>query len=247
MERTHHPMTTFFSPDPLEAGTTITLGEDVAHHARVKRLTPGERVRLSDGHGTTADGAIARIGRTTVAVSVESVASHDPPRPMHLLVPIADRERMLWLAEKATEIGLASWRPVMYKRSRSVTPRGEGTGFQAKTRARAVAALEQSGAPWLPVFYPDAPLDRAIAAAPAGARILLDRSGPSIASAAVSEPLTIALGPEGGLEDFERDQLIAAGFMPKSLGANVLRFETAAVAAMAVAHALLMQTSPIST
>ena len=240
-------MTTFFSPDPLVAGTTVTLGEDVAHHARVKRLTPGERVRLSDGHGTIADASIARIGKSTVAVGVEELTTHDAPKQIHLLVPIADRDRMLWLVEKATEIGVASWRPVMYKRSRSVNPRGEGTGFQIKTRARAIAALEQSGAPWLPSFFPDATIERAIAAAPPGSRVLLDRGGPPIAAATLSEPLTIALGPEGGLEDAERDQLVAAGFMPRSLGTNVLRFETAGIAALAVAHALLTQPSPVSS
>ena len=232
-------MITFHAPEPLVAGATMILGESVAHHARVLRLEPGQRVRLSDGAGTTSDGSIARIQKSSVSVDVGEVTTHGPPRDLHVMVPIGDRDRMLWLAEKMTELGVASWRPVMYRRSRSVSPRGEGAGFQNKARARAVSALEQSGAAWLPVFYPDATLDRSIAITPAGTRLLLDPAGEPIAGVAMSEPVTIALGPEGGLDPAEREQLVAAGFRPTSLGDNILRFETAAVAGVAIVGALL--------
>lgn len=232
-------MITFHASEPLVAGATMILGESVAHHARVLRLEPGQRVRLSDGAGITAVGSIARIQKSSVSIDVGELTTHAPPRELHVMVPIGDRERMLWLSEKMTELGVASWRPVMYRRSRSVSPRGEGAGFQNKARTRAVSALEQSGAPWLPIFYPDATLDRAIAVAPAGTRLLLDPEGAPIASVAMHEPVTIALGPEGGLDPAEREQLVGAGFRTISLGDNILRFETAAIAAVAIVHALL--------
>ena len=226
---------TFFSEEPLEAGRTIDLGETEAHHARVRRLEPGERVRLVDGAGMAAIGVLARLTKGSATVDIESVSHLAPPPPIHLLAPMADRDRMLWLAEKATELGLTSWRAVMWRRSRGVSPRGEGEAFRAKVRARMVAALTQSGGVWLPAILPDATGDD-VAAEP-GVHFLLDASGEPMLSLPVSAPLTIAVGPEGGLDDDERERLALAGWMPVSLGATTLRFETAGTAALAVARA----------
>jgi 16S rRNA (uracil1498-N3)-methyltransferase len=232
-------LATFFAPEPPVAGTVATLGDDAAHHLHVRRIGPSERIRLTDGAGTIATGVLVRLTKTQAAVAVEEVERIDPLPEVHLLVPIADRDRMLWLSEKSTELGATTWRPVLWRRSRSVTPRGEGTAFQAKIRARMIAALEQSGGAWLPALYPDAPLERAITATPAGTRLLLDAEGGSMASISSSPPLTIAIGPEGGLDDSERDALLAAGFSPVSIATNILRFETAAIAGLAIARASL--------
>lgn len=229
----------FFSPEPLRAGVPAVLGEEAAHHMRVRRSEPGERVRLVDGAGHVAEGRVVRLARGSATVDLDRVDERPPPPDVHLLVPVGDRDRMLLLAEKATEIGLATWRPVSWRRSRSVSPRGEGAGFQAKTRARMSAALAQCEGAWLPALYPDAQLEGAIAAAPAGTRLLLDPDGAPLASTTLTTPVTIALGPEGGLEREERDRLVAAGFAPVSLAGNILRFETAAIVALGVVRALL--------
>jgi 16S rRNA (uracil1498-N3)-methyltransferase len=230
---------TFFTPEPPVAGATTTLGEDAAHHLRVRRIAPSERIRLTDGAGTVGHGVLVRLTKTHAAVQVEAIDRVDPPAEVHLLVPIADRDRMLWLSEKATELGATTWRPVLWRRSRSVTPRGEGPTFQAKIRARMISALEQSGGAWLPALYPDAALDRAIAATPASTRLLLDRDGGPLLDSRPSAPLTIVIGPEGGFEDSEREALVAAGFAPVSIAASILRFETAAIAGLAIARAAL--------
>lgn len=228
---------TFFCEGRLEAARTLELGETEAHHARVRRLEPGERVRLVDGAGTTAFGVLARLTKGEAAVAVESLSYVAAPPAIHLLAPIADRDRMLWLAEKATEVGLTSWRAVMWRRSRGVSPRGEGEAFRAKMRARMIAALTQSGGAWLPAIRPDATSDDVVEAAEAGVHFLLDGSGEPILTLPISAPLTIAVGPEGGLDDDERERLALAGWMPVSLGATTLRFETAGTAALAIARA----------
>ncbi len=230
-------LATFFAPEPPVAGTVITLGEDAAHHMRVRRMGPSERIGLTDGAGTIGSGIIARLTKTQVAVDVEEIQHVEPLPEVHLLVPIADRERMLWLAEKCAELGASTWRPVLWRRSRSVTPRGEGTAFQGKVRARMIAALEQSGGAWLPTLYPDAPLDRALSATPAGTRLLLDPQGTPMLSAAAVPPATIAIGPEGGFDDAERKALIDAGFSPVTVASSILRFETAAIVGLAIARA----------
>lgn len=228
---------TFFLDGPLEAAATVELGESEAHHVRVRRLTPGERVRLINGAGTAALGALARVTRGSVTVAVEHASRVLPLPPIHLLAPVADRERMLWLAEKATELGLTSWRAVAWRRSRGVAPRGEGETFHGKVRARMISAITQSGGAWLPAILPDVSTEEVVETSHPGMRFLLDGAGEPMLTAPVSAPLTIAVGPEGGLDDDERGRLIRAGWMPVSLGRTTLRFETAGTAALSIARA----------
>ncbi|MGH7664417.1 MAG: RsmE family RNA methyltransferase [Gemmatimonadaceae bacterium] len=236
-------LVTLFAPEEPVAGESMTLGEGTAHHARVRRLQKGTPVRLLDGAGHSAAGSITRIARRMLAVNVQTVSMVEPPPPVHLIVPVADRDRMLWLAEKSVELGATSWRPVAWQRSRSVSPRGEGPNFRFRMRARMIAALEQSGSTWLPAVYPESRPENAIAAAPEGVRVLLDAGGDPVLAAAlssvISPPITLAIGPEGGLEAEERALFTAAGFVPARLADGVLRFETAAIAALALARAVL--------
>ena len=146
---------------------------------------------------------------------------------------------MLWLAEKVTELGVTSWRPLLWRRSMCLSPRGEGSMFQGKVRARMTSALIQSGGGWLPDIFPEATIERAVAAAPLGTRLLLAKDGEPIIGVPMTSPVTIALGPEGGIEPAERDAFIGAAFLPVRLGDSTLRFETAGVAAVAIAAASL--------
>jgi 16S rRNA (uracil1498-N3)-methyltransferase len=231
---------TFVADQPLAAGTPVVLDEDAAHHMRVRRLEVGEPVALRDGTGHSGDGRLVRLAKSQAIVELLSVVAHPPPPPVHLLVPVADRDRTLWLAEKAVELGIASWRPVLYRRSRSVATRGEGPAFEQKVRARMRAALAQSEAAWLPTLHADTTLEEALAAVPPGACLVGDPDGGGALDAPVrpGEPVTVAVGPEGGFEPEELATLRAAGFRPIALPGNILRFETAAVLAAAFARAL---------
>ena len=230
---------TFFTAEQMVVGGTVSLDEDAAHHARVRRLDVGHKLRLLDGSGMIGRGTLVRLAKGHMHVQVESAETVEPPAEIHMLVPVADRDRMLWLAEKCAELGAASWRPVVWRRSKSVTPRGEGMTFQAKLRARMIGALEQSGSAWLPTIYPEATLERAIAAAPRGAHCVLDAAGDSMPATEMIAPLCIAVGPEGGIDPDERATLVTAGWLPVAIGRSTLRFETAGVAALAIARAAL--------
>lgn len=239
-QRDRAALATFFYAEPMIAGHTVILGDGEVQHARARRIGIGERVRLVDGAGSVAGGTVVRLTKAQASIEIDSLDRVEPGPVIHLMVPIADRERMLWVAEKATELGIFSWRPVLWKRSRSVTPRGEGVTFQAKARLRMLSALTQSGGAWLPVLYPDATPDRAVASAPAGARWLLDPEGDPASSVPVNAPMTIAVGPEGGVEPEERTLLTGAGFLPVCIAPLTLRFETAAIAGLAIARAALL-------
>jgi 16S rRNA (uracil1498-N3)-methyltransferase len=248
---------TFVTDDPFDGPATVTLGEDAAHHMRVRRLETGVRVSLVDGAGARGEGVLTQLAKRHAIVSIET-AERVPPAPaVHLLLPVADKDRMLWLAEKATELELTSWRPVWFRRSKNVNPRGEGTTFQQRVRSRMGAALEQSRGAWLPVAYPEATVEHAIAASPEGVRLVLHLGGAPLAptldrrltearrAAGAGAPLpavTLAVGPEGGFEPIELDALARAGFEAVEIGRNIMRFETAAMAAVSIARALLETT-----
>jgi len=240
VERTDRaPVATFFAADAFVVGGTLTLAEEAAHHIRVARVAVGECVALRDGAGKAALGTLVKVSRSSALVDVTETSEMPRPAPIHLLAPVADSDRMLWLAEKVTELGVTSWRPLVWRRSKSVSPRGEGPTFQAKVRARMTSALVQSGGGWLPDIFPEATIERAVAAAPLGTRLILSKEGEPIVGVPMKTPITIALGPEGGMEPAERDAFIGAAFLPVTLGQTTLRFETAGVAAVAIAAASL--------
>lgn len=232
----------FITAEPFAVGTPCVLDENAARHMRVLRLAAGAVVGLRDGAGHIGEGHVVLLTKSQVHLDVTAVAEVPPLPEVHLLVPVADRDRMLWLAEKAAELGATSWRPVLWRRSRSVTPRGEGVNFHAKVRARMEGALAQSEGAWLPQPFPEANLERAILAAPAGDRLVLDPAGPPLVgpeAAPLRTPVVIAVGPEGGIERDELEALDAAGFRRASLGPSILRFETAGLAALAMARTAL--------
>lgn len=239
------PVGTFHVPGVWQRAARVELDEGAAHHAAVKRLAVGDFVRLSSGDGRRANGEIAELSKRRLIVQVVDEAIDEVPVPprVELWAPVGDRERMLMLAEKCVELGASVWRPIVYNRSRSVTPRGEGDAFREKVRLRQVGALEQCGGAWLPELLPETTLDAALLDAGEAGRgsLLLDVHGESMADAAHSLelPVRIAMGPEGGLEESERAKFIRAGWRPVSLGANVLRFETAGIAALAIVRSHL--------
>lgn len=247
MTRSAEGLPTFVTTEPFAAGAIFALGDDDVRHLRVLRLAVGAVVGLRDGAGLIGRGTLVRLAKGQAHVEVEHVETRASLPDVHLLVPVADRERLLWLAEKAGELACTSWRPVLWRRSRSVAPRGEGPAFQAKVRARMSSALAQSQGAWLPQIFPEANLERALLAAPPGDRIVLDADGSPLvgpASLPMSGPIVIAIGPEGGIEDDELAAVLAAGFRQASIGPNILRFETAAVAALSMARSALHSSSP---
>jgi 16S rRNA (uracil1498-N3)-methyltransferase len=230
---------TFLVDDEIAVGV-VALGDSASHHARVKRLEVGDRVRVTNGAGRVGSGAIVSLARDAVSVEIATAELQPRPPAIHLRAPIADRDRMLWLAEKVTELGITSWQAVRFRRSASVNPRGEGPAFHDKVRARMISALEQSGGAWLPSILPDAKLDELVLR-DGESGILLDAGGGSLPEA-MSLPSggtpVLLLGPEGGLEPTELGALEVKGWRAASLADTTLRFETAGIAAVAVCRAL---------
>ena len=238
VERDTESMITIFLAEDFASGRDIQLPESASHHVRVRRAEVGERIRLIDGRGHSAVATLKSIGRRTVGVEIESVETHEKPGALIALVPVADRDRMLWAAEKCVELRITRWQPVLFDRSKSVSPRGEGEKFQAKVRARMESALEQSGGAWLPEINGEVQAADAWDGVDVPNRFILIHDGRPAVTAIGSGPIAFAVGPEGGFDSREVEDALRHGWKPVSLGPTTLRFETAIVAAAAVARAM---------
>jgi 16S rRNA (uracil1498-N3)-methyltransferase len=233
------PVITLFSTEPIAAGQVTRLEADVARHAHVRRVSPNDAVRLLNGRGRVGAGRIESLGKHELTIVVDEVTEVPRPPRLEVLVPVADRDRMLWAAEKCVELQITAWRPVMFARSRSVSPRGEGSKFLEKVRARMQSALEQSGGAWLADVHAEVEPRAAWSEVNEGAlRLLLDVSGRPISTFLANGPAAIAVGPEGGWERSEVDAARELGWVTASLARSTLRFETAVVAGAAVIRAM---------
>src|SRR5688572_22288194 len=231
-------ITLFETGHEFVRGRTITLAEEHARHVRARRAASGEATRLVDGRGHIGIGRIASADKRSVSVAIEEVKVVPKPVPLEVLVPIADRDRMLMAAEKCAELQVTAWRPVYFARSRSVSPRGEGPKFQEKVVARMRAALEQSGGAWMPEVHAEVEGEHAFKSAPGQwNRLFFDASGQPFVPGVPSVPTIIAVGPEGGWDTQEIALARDTGWALTSLSQATLRFETAIIAAAAVIRA----------
>lgn len=220
-------------PGSLVAGAAVDLGREEAHHARVRRARSGDRVRLLDGAGGTGAGTLVDTGKVEVTEVVEV------PRPVGLALAVGagDKDRFGWLVEKAAELGVTDLIPLDTEHGRTVAGRVQSRHVD-KLQRRALDAIKQSGAAWAPTVHLPHTLAELVARHPTGVRWLAAGSGQVPAALPAAAPVLVAIGPEGGFTPAESLQLEGAGFVPVRLGPEVLRFETAALAAAAVIHAM---------
>lgn len=235
-------MPRFYCPTDLNTGAELLLPAGAARHVQVLRLQPGDAITLFNGRGGEFEATVARMGRSDVAVIVGAhhAVEREATRPVTLAIGMPANERMDWLVEKATELGVSHIQPLLTERCVLRLKGERAEKKMAHWQAVAEAACEQSGRNRVPQVAPVRELAAWLTTVPAdGDRWVLSlRDGVRPARhllAAEPAPLTVALGPEGGLSAAEEDRLLAAGFAPASLGAAVLRSETAALAALVLA------------
>ena len=140
-------MPRFHVPLHLSAGLRLDLPPGAARHVQVRRLQPGDDIRLFNGEGGEWTARIERMGRSEVEVRVLAfdAVEREAARTVHLAVGLMAAERMDWLIEKATELGAASLTPLLMARS-SLRLSGErATKKRAHWQAVAAASCEQNG------------------------------------------------------------------------------------------------------
>jgi 16S rRNA (uracil1498-N3)-methyltransferase len=229
---------------PLAPGTRVVLPDNVATHLlRVLRLGVGDACVLFNGDGRDYDARIVAAGRRDAAVEITArrIVDNESPLRIVLLQGIARSEKMDWILQKATELGVVAFVPVLSERS-TVRLSGERVGRRLEHwRQVVVAACEQSGRARVPEVSAPEALQAAVVALPDDVlRLLLDPAA-SAGTASLPAPGTagccLAIGPEGGWSRHDRALLMAAGFSALRLGPRVLRTETAGLAGIAALQA----------
>jgi 16S rRNA (uracil1498-N3)-methyltransferase len=231
-------MPRFHCPTPLATGLALSLPAGAARHVQVLRLQPGDVITLFNGEGGEFDATVTRMGRSDVDVEVglHRAVEREATRAVHLLAGITANERMDWLVEKATELGVASITPLVAERSVLKLKGERADKKRAHWQGVAVAAAEQCGRNRVPVIHPAVTLNEWLKQAAAGERWVLSLSEGTrpLAQMAGVLPVTVLSGPEGGLSPAEAAAALSAGFVPVTLGPRVLRAETAPLAVLAV-------------
>jgi len=218
---------------PHDVGSDFVVEGDEAHHlVRVLRARPGDLFGVFDGAGRAIEAEVVSANRRTVTLRVlREVASRTPARDIVLCTAIPRGQRMEWLVEKCTEAGVGRIVPL-------VTARGVREGASANQQRRwarsALEAAKQCGRADVPVVAEPTPVTRALADVTERSLLLADPSSSAALGACLVEacPVALFVGPEGGFDDAEHAQIVAAGAMPFALGALILRVETAAVVAV---------------
>jgi 16S rRNA (uracil1498-N3)-methyltransferase len=229
---------------PLIFGTELALPADGARHVQVRRLQPGDTLRLFDGRGGETEAQVLRMSRQGVDVRVGQAVPTVPDlkTSVTLALGVPANDRMDLLVEKATELGVSCIQPLITERS---VVRLEGERAQRRVAhwlGIARAAAEQCGRASVPVVLDWTTLP-AWLASEAGARppptrwILSPSAGAAQALRAQAPPaqgrLLVLSGPEGGLSEREEQLAQVHGFQAVSLGPRVLRADTAPLASLA--------------
>ena len=234
----------FFCPFPLHPGATVELAADAAHHAlKVLRVAAGDTAVLFDGRGGQWRATLNPAGKGLRATLEEfDDADCESPLALTLVQGLPSGDKMDLVVQKAVEMGVRRIQPVAAKRS-VVKLSGERAERRVEHwRNIAIAACEQSGRNRVPAVAPilDLPQYLGIAAQENALRFVC---APGVAVRlrelpAPEGPVSLLVGPEGGLEEGELLAARAAGFRAVALGPRVLRTETAGLGAVAAMMAL---------
>ena len=227
-----------FFVDAALARGIVNLPERVAHHAlRVLRLRDGAPLVLFNGRGGEFSGHLQLRPAPVAVLETFSDIEREAPLAVTVLQAQVANEKLDWIVEKLTELGVA--RIVVAPTERSVVRLlGERLARRlTHWREIAIAACAQCGRNRLPQVEAYDTLARALAALPPGPRRVLVPTAVAPLAAGNALICTLAIGPEGGFSDTELLELDAASFAPARLGPRVLRTETAGLAAVAALQA----------
>lgn len=232
-------LTRVFVEAPLVQGAMLELPPDTAAHvAKVLRARSGDALVLFNGDGREFSAEIdsVRGARVSVAVGAANCVDRESPLELILLQCIPRGDRMDFILQKATELGVTRIVPILSQRSVVRLDERQAQSKSAHWRAVSISACEQCGRNRLPnVDAPQRLIDYLGHEAPDRARLVLDPAADAGGAGHESRGgVEIAIGPEGGFAPDELDALSTASFLPVRLGPRVLRTETAAIAAITV-------------
>lgn len=222
--------------DEVSGDRAALVGEHAEHLARVLRARLGQEFDVV-AEGRVRNARVSRITPERVDFDLLADVPASPAPHVELLVAVFKFDRFEWAVEKATELGVARLVPLVTRRTDA---RLATAAVKRVERWRRIAqeAAEQSRRSTPPEVADPTKLKIAIAAA-AGSQVVLAESetGTTLKQALASArpPVSLAIGPEGGWTADELNEFADHGWVSASLGSTILRAETAAIAAIAIA------------
>ena len=229
----------FFAPDVH--GNLCTLDAEESHHCiKVLRLQVGEHVQVTDGKGTLYKTEIQDANPKASTLHIlETLTETVAAWQLHVAIaPTKNIARIEWLIEKLTEIGMASFMPVIMQRSERKILKSD------RMKKIVMEAMKQSGRRYLPEVHELCSFSEMIAGTESfkGQKFVLhciEKERNTFQEAyKKGENALILIGPEGDLHNNEVEQAIGKGFIPITLGNVRYRTETAALVASCTLHSL---------
>jgi 16S rRNA (uracil1498-N3)-methyltransferase len=232
-------LTRVYVEEKLTAGKSHVLEGSAANHImRVLRLRDGDALTLFDGHGGEYGARITGFRKDSVNVEVQEHRDVERESQLDLTLAqgISRGERMDWVMQKATELGVARIVPVITERTMVKLDERQSARKVEHWRGIVIAACEQSGRNRVPEVAPPCAFHELLRQGETkGPKLLLSPNGDRNArDLSLAGPVLLLVGPEGGLSQAEQDLAVADGFRQVRMGPRVLRTETAAIAALAI-------------
>ncbi len=225
--------------DEVAGDRAALVGQNAEHLARVLRARAGQEFDISAG-ASVRRGRIVRVSETRVEFELGEEVEQAAAPDLALVLAIFKFDRMEWALEKAVELGASCIVPVIAQRT---SPHLASAAGKRVERWRKIArqAAQQARRASAPEIAAPLPLKEAVALA-ADIRIVLaegerQRSLKEVAGGRSPGSVALAIGPEGGWAEDELQLFAGAGWIAASLGANILRAETAAITALAIVMA----------
>jgi 16S rRNA (uracil1498-N3)-methyltransferase len=226
---------TIYFPDlrPVPGGIITITGEEAHHALRVKRLAPGDTVRLCNGRGIIADARLTdsrkQQGHWAIDLDVMRASEQTPPSPrLTVLAAPPKGDRLPAMIDGLSQVGASAWAPLIAERT-VVEPR---EGKLERLERIAIESMKQCGRAW--VIEIGEPVEFEAALTRPGATVLGDAAGGPY-EPADAESITLLIGPEGGWTPAELDAARSAGVRIARFGQHTMRTEVAAVVSAAVA------------
>ncbi len=236
-------MARFYVPRPrIESGLLKVEGEEVRHIRKVLRLGTGDEVVVFDGSAMEYLGTIVEEGPSTVVIEIKETlpSIRESVLEVTLAQSLLKGEKMDYLVQKATEIGVKEILPFFSSRSVPLLDRSKELARLRRWEKIAIGAAKQCGRGVIPKIGAFQEYAEMIERVPHDSLLLVlwEKDGTRLKEALKKykerERIFFIVGPEGGLSEQEVEEAKANGFIPVTLGTRILRSETAALCVLSI-------------
>ncbi len=234
-------MARFYVNTPLGVGQQLRLAQDLVRHVHVLRLRENEEIILFNGDGVAYAATLLSITKRDAEVMVTKEQYKYQVRPVKIILAMAsiNNDKMDLVVQKATELGVNEIVPVISERAKRIDADKLNKRLE-HWQSIVINSCEQCGSYLLPKVSTPVLFQELFIKYNATLKLILSPKAkvqPSLTTL-MPQDVILLVGPEGGFSDAEVNQAILSGYTSFSLGENILRAETAAIAGVSVVNTL---------